>query len=127
MAVDLAMPILVVDDYRTMLQITCEVLGQLGFLEVDEACDVAAAVQMSRGKSYRLVICDWLMEPLTGLDFLREVRATPGEADTRFLMVSAEAKPDRIAAAKSAGADAYLVKPFRAPALKTTIFDIFGA
>ncbi len=127
MSTDLAIPILVVDDYRTMLRITCELLGQLGFLDVDEACDVAAAVQMTRGKTYRLVICDWLMAPLTGLDLLREVRSAPGGGETRFLMVSAEAKRERIAAAKSAGADAYLVKPFRAPAFRQAILESLGA
>jgi two-component system, chemotaxis family, chemotaxis protein CheY len=127
MSIDLAMPILVVDDYRTMLQITCDLLGQLGFLDVDEAHAVEAAVQMVRAQTYKLIICDWLMEPLTGLDLLRDLRVTPGGADTRFLMMSAEAKSDRIAAARRAGADAYLVKPFRAPALKGAIDEIFSA
>jgi two-component system, chemotaxis family, chemotaxis protein CheY len=127
MSIDLAMPILVVDDYRAMLQITCELLEQLGFLDVDEAQAVEAALEMARGQTYKLIICDWLMKPLTGLDLLRVVRVAPGGARTRFLMVSAEAKRDRIAAARCAGADAYLVKPFRAPALKSAIDEIFGA
>ena len=127
MSINLAMPILVVDDYRTMLQITCDLLGQLGFRDIDEAHAVEAAVQMVRSQSYKLIVCDWLMAPMTGLDLLRDVRVTPGGANTRFLMVSAEAKRERIAAAKRAGADAFLVKPFRAPALKSAIDEIFRA
>ena len=75
MAVDMNMPILIVDDYKTMLRIIRNLLKQLGFNNVDEATDGSAALHKLRDKSYSLVISDWNMEPMTGIQLLREVRA----------------------------------------------------
>jgi len=127
MAADLAMPILVVDDYRTMLRITCYTLRQLGYLDVDEAHGVAAAQAMIRRKAYRLIISDWIMGSLSGLDLLRAVRAMPNGAETRFLIVTGEAKRQRIDEARRAGVDEYLVKPFNAVTLKMKIDQVFDA
>ena len=80
MAVDLSMSVLVVDDYSTMIRIIRNLLKQLGFDNIDDASDGSAALNKMRGKKYGLVISDWNMEPMTGYDLLREVRADPRRA-----------------------------------------------
>ena len=75
MSVDMNMSILIVDDYKTMLRIIRNLLKQLGFNNVDEATDGSMALQKLRDKEYGLVISDWNMEPMTGIQLLREVRA----------------------------------------------------
>src|SRR3546814_2020256 len=74
-SVDMNMPILIVDDYKTMLRIIRNLLKQLGFNNVDEATDGSAALQKLRDKEYSLVISDWNMEPMSGMQLLTEVRA----------------------------------------------------
>ena len=87
MAVDLSMPILVVDDYSTMVRIIRNLLKQIGFENVDDANDGSAALVKLRAKPYGLVISDWNMEPMTGYDLLREVRSDPSLVKTPFIMV----------------------------------------
>src|SRR6187401_3679740 len=89
MAVDLSMSVLVVDDYNTMIRIIRNLLKQLGFENIDDASDGSAALNKMRGKKYGLVISDWNMEPMTGYDLLREVRADPNLATTPFIMITA--------------------------------------
>jgi two-component system, chemotaxis family, chemotaxis protein CheY len=76
-AFDLSMPILVVDDYCTMVRIIRNLLKQLGFENVDEASDGSAALAKMQGKRYGLVISDWNMEPMTGYDLLGESGPAP--------------------------------------------------
>ena len=90
MAFDLSMPILVVDDYNTMIRIIRNLLKQLGFENVDDASDGSSALAKMQGKKYGLVISDWNMEPMTGYDLLREVRASPELSQTPFIMITAE-------------------------------------
>ncbi|MCC6890196.1 MAG: response regulator [Hyphomicrobiales bacterium] len=125
MAVDVTMPILVVDDYNTMLRIIRNLLRQIGFENVDEANDGRTALHKLREKSYRLVISDWNMAPMTGYDLLREVRADPELKATRFIMITAESKTDHVIAAKKAGVDTYIVKPFNAQTLLHKIQSVF--
>src|ERR1700704_6962742 len=87
MAVDPSMPILVVDDYNTMIRIIRNLLRQLGFSDVDDAPDGSAALSKMQSKHYGLVISDWNMEPMTGFDLLREVRSDPALGNTTFIMV----------------------------------------
>ena len=93
MALDPSMPVLVVDDYSTMVRIIRNLLQQLGFADVDDANDGAAALAKMHAKRYGLVISDWNMEPMTGYDLLRQVRADPALGETPFIMVTAESKP----------------------------------
>ncbi|MGC2087695.1 MAG: response regulator, partial [Bradyrhizobium sp.] len=86
MAVDLSMPVLVVDDYATMIRILKNLLKQIGFENIDDASDGSMALNKMRAKKYGLVISDWNMEPMTGYDLLREVRADPNLATTPFIM-----------------------------------------
>jgi two-component system chemotaxis response regulator CheY len=125
MAVDLAMPILVVDDYNTMVRIIRNFLKQLGFQNIDEAGNGAAALQKLRAKRYGLVISDWNMEPMTGYDLLKEVRADQVLRNTPFIMVTAESKTENVIAAKKAGVDNYIVKPFSAQTLQHKIAALF--
>ncbi len=127
MALDTSMPVLVVDDYKTMIRIIRNLLKQLGFVNVDEASDGSSALGMMRKKQYGLVISDWNMEPMTGYELLREVRADDHLSRTPFIMVTAESKTDNVSAAKKAGVNNYIVKPFNAATLKAKIDAVFGA
>ncbi len=129
MAVDKNMNVLVVDDYQTMIRIIKNLLKQLGFNNVDEATDGTAAYEMLTMKKYGLVISDWNMEPMSGLDLLKKVRATSGNDNITkvpFIMVTAESKTENVIAAKQAGVNNYIVKPFNAETLKTKIASVIG-
>ena len=126
MAVDLSMPVLVVDDSTTMIRILRNLLKQLGFADIDDAADGSAALAKMRGKKYGLVISDWNMEPMTGFELLQEVRADPGLATTPFIMVTAESKTENVIAAKKAGVNNYIVKPFNAQTLQSKIEAVFS-
>ena len=127
MAVDLNMPILVVDDYKTMLRIIGNLLKQIGFQQIDEATDGATALAKLRDKDYGLIISDWNMEPMTGLLLLKEVRADNRLSKTPFIMITAESKTENVVAAKAAGVTNYIVKPFNAETLKQKIGAVFGS
>ena len=126
MAMDLSMSVLVVDDYNTMIRIIRNLLKQLGFENIDDASDGSAALNKMRGKKYGLVISDWNMEPMTGYDLLREVRADPDLGKTPFIMVTAESKTENVIAARKAGVNNYIVKPFNAQTLKAKIEAVFA-
>jgi two-component system, chemotaxis family, chemotaxis protein CheY len=125
MALDPSMPVLVVDDYSTMIRIIRNLLRQLGFVDVDDANDGASALVKMRDKRYGLVISDWNMEPMTGYDLLQQVRSDPNLATTPFIMVTAESKTENVIAAKKAGVNNYIVKPFNAQTLKAKIEAVF--
>jgi two-component system chemotaxis response regulator CheY len=125
MAVDLSMPVLVVDDYATMIRIIRNLLRQLGFHNVDEASDGRAALTKLRERKYGLVISDWNMEPMTGYDLLLAVRSDKTLYETPFIMITAESKTDNVIAAKKAGVNNYIVKPFNAATLKGKIDAVF--
>jgi two-component system, chemotaxis family, chemotaxis protein CheY len=114
MALDPSIPVLVVDDYSTMVRIIRNLLGQLGFADVDDARDGQSALAKMHTRRYGLVISDWNMEPMTGYDLLRQVRADPGLGEIPFIMVTAESKTENVIAAKKAGVSNYIVKPFDA-------------
>ncbi|MET0314866.1 MAG: response regulator [Hansschlegelia sp.] len=127
MALNTAIPVLIVDDYSTMLRIIRNLLKQIGFEDVDEASDGSQALGKMREKSYGLVISDWNMEPMTGIELLREVRGDEALQRTPFIMVTAESKTENVILAKKAGVNNYIVKPFNAATLKTKIESVFGA
>jgi len=119
--------ILIVDDYTTMLRIIKNLLKQLGFNNVDEATDGTAALEKIKAKEYGLVISDWNMEPMTGLELLKQVRASEAAfKNVPFIMVTAESKTENVVAAKQAGVNNYIVKPFNAETLKTKIASVLG-
>lgn len=126
MAVDLRMNVLIVDDYKTMLRIVKNLLNQIGFSSVDEAEDGSAALAKIRQKEYGLIISDWNMQPMTGLQLLQEVRADAKLKHIPFIMVTAESKTENVVAAKQAGVNNYIVKPFNAGTLKGKIATVLG-
>ena len=126
MAVDPNMPILIVDDYKTMLRIIRNLLRQLNFTNIEEATDGSMALRKLREKSFSLVISDWNMEPMTGLQLLKEVRADTKLKDLPFIMITAEAKTENVVMAKKAGVSNYIVKPFNAETLKGKLATVIG-
>ena len=127
MAVDMKMPILIVDDYKTMLRIVRNLLKRVGFENVDEAADGGEAFNKMKEKQYGLVISDWNMEPVTGIQLLQQVRADANMKDTPFIMITAESKTENVIAAKGAGVSNYIVKPFNAETLKQKLTAVLGA
>jgi two-component system chemotaxis response regulator CheY len=120
------MKILVVDDYPTMRRIVKNLLDQIGFKDVEEAGNGVEALEKIKVSRYDMVISDWNMEPMTGLELLKHVRADPNLAKTPFIMVTAESKTENVVAAKQAGASQYIVKPFTAETLKAKIASVVG-
>jgi two-component system chemotaxis response regulator CheY len=127
MAVDLTMNVLIVDDYKTMLRIIRNLLRQLGIENVDEATDGGTALAKLRESDYGLVISDLIMQPMTGLQLLKEVRADEKLKQIPFIMVTAESKTENVVAAKEAGVTNYIVKPFNAATLKQKLEAIWGS
>ncbi len=126
MTVDMNMNILIVDDYKTMLRIIKGLLAQIGFKNVDEATDGNMALERISKKKYGLIISDWNMEPMTGYDLLQKVRADESNKTVPFIMVTAESKTENVVAAKQAGVNNYIVKPFNAETLKTKLVSVLG-
>jgi two-component system chemotaxis response regulator CheY len=126
MPVNKMMPILIVDDYKTMLRIVRGLLNQIGFNNIDEATDGTAAHSLIQQKQYGLVISDWNMEPMSGYELLKKVRSDEKTKTLPFIMVTAESKTDNVIAAKQAGVSNYIVKPFNAETLKMKIEAVFG-
>ena len=120
------LPVLVVDDYKTMRTIIISLLNQIGFKDVDEANDGGSALESLKKKQYGLIFSDWNMEPVTGIEFLKAARAIPAYKDTPF-MVTAESTVDNLVQAKPAGVTNYIVKPFTANVLKEKLEAVFGA
>ncbi len=129
MAVDKNMPILIVDDYDTMLRIIKNLLHQLGFKNLDEASDGSQALEMMRDadNNFGLVISDWNMEPMTGLQLLKELRTDEQLKQTPFIMITAESKTENVIMAKEAGVNNYIVKPFDAQTLRAKMSAVIGA
>ena len=120
-----SMKVLIVDDYRTMLRIIRNLLKQIGFSDIDEATDGEDALTKVNGKQYDLIISDWNMEPMSGLEFLKKVREMPNYKEIPFVMVTAESKTENVIIAKKAGVTNYIVKPFNADTLKGKIDGCF--
>lgn len=125
MALDKNMKILVVDDFSTMRRIIRNLLRDLGFENVTEADDGNTALPKLKGGGFDLLITDWNMPGMTGMELLEAVRADDELKDLPVLMVTAEAKREQIVAAAQAGVNGYVVKPFTAVTLREKIEKIF--
>ena len=126
MSVSMTMPILIVDDYNTMIRILRNLLRQLGFSNIDEASDGRTALAKMRSKEYALVISDWHMTPMTGMELFERVRADERHKETPFVMVGNDLG-DEAEDHKVQDNAAYIVKPFTAQALKTKLVSVLGA
>jgi two-component system chemotaxis response regulator CheY len=121
-----AASVLIVDDYATMRRILRNLLDQIGFKNVQEAADGAEALAKLRTGSFGVVISDWNMEPMTGLQLLQEVRKDAKLKEMPFIMVTAESKTENVVTAKQAGVNNYIVKPFNAATLKQKLESVLG-
>ena len=126
MPIDKSMHVLIVDDYKTMLRIIRNLLKQIDFNNVEEALDGSEALSKLRAGSFGLVISDWNMAPMTGLQLLQEVRADSRLKTTPFIMITAESKTENVVAAKQAGVSNYIVKPFNAETLREKIEKVLA-
>lgn len=114
-------PVLIVDDYKTMLRIIRNLLKQLEFTDIEEATDGTGALEKLRQRPFGLVISDWNMQPMSGLELLREVRGDVELAHLPFIMITVENRSESVVVAREAGVTNYIVKPFNAETLKTKI------
>lgn len=126
MAFDLNARVLVVDDYMSMVELIHDMLRQLGYRNIERALDGETALRKFREQPCDLVISDWYMEPMTGLDLLRAVRAEAAGGRTAFIMITAAGKPENVAAARQAGVSNFIVKPFNAATLRQKIAAVGG-
>lgn len=121
------MKILVVDDFATMRKIIKNILGQLGFKNIIEADDGTTAWEILQKEPVDLIISDWNMPKMSGLELLKKVRGDEKLKDTPFLMVTAEAQKEYIIEAAKYRVSQYIVKPFTPETLKEKLEKIFGA
>jgi two-component system chemotaxis response regulator CheY len=116
---------LVVDDFSTMRRIVRNLLKELGYTNVEEAEDGAAALQRLRGEQFHFIVSDWNMPNMTGLELLQAIRADASLKSLPVLMITAEARKENIIEAARAGANGYIVKPFTAATLDEKLAKIF--
>ncbi len=116
--IDPNLKVLVIDDFATMRKIEKNILGQLGIKNVDEADDGSTALPKIQQTKYDVILLDWNMPQMSGLELLKAVRADPNTASVPIIMVTAEALKDNIVAAAQAGVNDYVVKPFTAAILE---------
>lgn len=126
MSVDMNMPILIVDDYATMLRIVRTLLNQIGFNNIVDAKNGQEALEKANAQQFKLIISDWNMEPMSGIELLKALRASPNYKTVPFIMVTAETKAENVLAARDAGASNYIVKPFNAATLKQKMMQVIG-
>lgn len=124
---DLKMKVLVVDDFATMRRIIKNVLKQIGFTNIVEADDGTTALEALKEKKVDLIISDWNMPKMTGLDLLKTVRGNESTKDLPFVMVTAEAQKDNVLQAVQAGVTNYIVKPFTADTVKEKLAKVFDS
>ena len=116
--------ILIVDDSGTVRSVVRKLLTQLGYKQVDEASDGAAALAKISQQNVDLVISDWNMEPMGGQKLLEQVRANEKSKHLPFIMMTADSTIDKVVQAKNARVSCFINKPFRAEALQAKIFEI---
>ena len=116
--------VLLVDDSGTIRRIIRKILGQIGIEKVEEAENGSEALEKLSSESFRLVISDWNMEPICGLELLKEIRSNDELKHLPFIMVSSNDSTKDVITAKEAGASSYIIKPFTAQNLKFKIQNI---
>lgn len=127
MPVDMNMKILVVDDFQTMQKIVENLLRQLGFKNIDKALDGGSALEKMKTNKYDLVLSDWNMEPMNGMDLLKAIRANDATKTLPVILITAESKVENIIAAKQAGVNNYIIKPFTGITLKEKLTAVIGS
>ena len=123
---DLNMKVLVVDDFATMRRIVKNILKQIGFTNIMEAEDGKSALNMLQSDKFDLIMCDWNMPEMPGIELLGKVRADEQLKGIPFVMVTAEAQKENIIEAVKAGVNSYIVKPFTAEIVEQKLKKLFG-
>jgi two-component system chemotaxis response regulator CheY len=122
---DLSLKVLVVDDFSTMRRIVKNLLKQIGYSNIEEAEDGVQALSKLQNGGFGLVVSDWNMPNMDGLEMLKAVRQDPSLKDIPVLMVTAEAEKEKVITAIQAGVNNYVVKPFTGEILKEKLDKIF--
>lgn len=125
MNIDNMIKILIVDDFKTMRRIIRNLLKELGFSNVVEAEDGSMALGILKREPFDLVISDWNMPKMQGIDLLKRIRQDESMEHLPVLMITAEAKKEQVIEAAKNGINGYIVKPFNAATLKEKIERIF--
>jgi two-component system chemotaxis response regulator CheY len=123
---DLNMKVLIVDDFATMRRILRNILKQIGFTDINEADDGSTALKELRKEKYDLILSDWNMPEMPGIDLLNAIRADDELKGIPFVMITAEAQKDNIIGAVKAGVNSYVVKPFTAETIGEKLKKVFG-
>ena len=126
MGIDTSMKVLVVDDFATMRRIVKGVLKQLGFNDIIEAEDGDIALKELQKEKVGLIVSDWNMPNMTGLDLLKAVKEDAKLKDIPFLMVTAEGQKDNVVEAIKSGVSNYVVKPFTPETFNQKLQKIFS-
>jgi two-component system chemotaxis response regulator CheY len=122
---DKSKTVLVVDDFKTMRRIVRQSLKQLGFESIEEAEDGKVALQMLQKGNYQLIISDWNMPNMMGIDLLKAVRSDTRLKGIPFLMLTAESQKENVLEAARAGVSNYIVKPFTQDQLEEKLDQIY--
>ena len=122
---NLKMKILIVDDFATMRRIVRNVLKQIGFTNMAEAENGKAALKVLKKENIDLILCDWNMPEMPGIDLLKAIRSDDELKNIPFVMVTAEAQKDNIIEAVKAGVNSYIVKPFTPETVNEKLNIIF--
>ena len=123
---DLSMKVLVVDDFATMRRILRNILKQIGFTNITEADNGKAALKELKKEKFDLILCDWNMPEMPGIDLLSAVRSDDALKHIKFVMVTAEAQKENIVEAVKGGVSSYIVKPFTAETVSEKLIKLFG-
>lgn len=123
--IDRDMRVLIVDDFVTMRRIVRTIFESIGFHKIEEAEDGKRALEKLQANNFGLVVSDWNMPNMMGIDLLRAVRADPKLANLPFLMVTAESQKENVMEAVKAGVSNYVIKPFNAVIMEEKLLAIF--
>jgi len=122
---DLNMKVLIVDDFAGMRKIVGNILKHIGFKNIIEADDGKSALKVLKKGKVDLILSDWNMPEMPGIDLLKAVRSDGELKDIPFVMVTAEAHKDNIVEAVKAGVSGYVVKPFTAETISDKLTKVF--
>lgn len=123
---NLNMKVLIVDDFATMRRIVKNILRQIGFTNITEADDGKTALAKLKEDKYDLIMCDWNMPEMPGIELLSKIKSDDALKSIPFVMVTAEAKKENIVSAVKAGVSSYIVKPFTADTVTAKLQKVFG-
>jgi len=123
---DLNMKVLIVDNFATMRRVLRNILKENGFANINEADNGKTALKALKKEKHGLILCDWNMPEMSGLELLNKIRSDDELKGLLFVMVTAEAQKENIIKAVKAGVNSYLVKPFTAETISKALKKVFG-